>query len=74
MRKIPAAAGLEVADAGNDYAPDRFLVTRVVARSVWQARRDAHSARREASRRAAWRTRSAEQCLGPNCDVHGETQ
>ncbi|MFJ1764831.1 hypothetical protein ACIOD2_31210 [Amycolatopsis sp. NPDC088138] len=60
MRKILTAAGLEVADAANDHAPDQLLVTRMVSLSVWQARRDAQFARREEAMQAAWRSRSAE--------------
>ncbi len=70
MRKILTAAGLEVADAGNDYAPDQFLVTRVVAPSAWRARRDDRFARRHKSMPAAWNTRLAAECPNPDCEVH----
>ncbi|WP_328449981.1 hypothetical protein [Amycolatopsis sp. NBC_00438] len=72
MRTILTAAGLEVADAGNDYLPGRFLVTRMVTPSVWQARRDARFARRHESMVAAWNARHAAECPDPGCEVHRE--
>ncbi|WP_328644499.1 hypothetical protein OHS58_27695 [Amycolatopsis sp. NBC_00348] len=70
MRTILTAAGLEVADAGNDYMPGQFLVTRMVTPSAWQARRDARFARRHESMLAAWNTRLAAECPNPDCEVH----
>ncbi|HET6705555.1 hypothetical protein [Amycolatopsis sp.] len=59
MRRILTAAGLEVTGSGNDYAPGELLVTRRLAPSVWQARRDARSNRRHESMRMAWNERHA---------------
>ncbi|MEV6448087.1 hypothetical protein [Amycolatopsis sp. NPDC051716] len=62
MRKILTAAGLEVADSGNDYAPDQLLVTRRLARSPWQVRRDAKFERQQAVMQAAWQAKHEAEC------------
>jgi hypothetical protein len=54
MRRILTLAGLEVAGAGNDYAPHELLVIRRVAVSPWRARHDATFTRRHESMREAW--------------------
>jgi hypothetical protein len=62
MRKILTAAGLEVADSGNDYAPHQLLVTRCLARSPWQVRRDAKFGRQQETMRAAWNAKHEAEC------------
>ncbi|WP_233223950.1 hypothetical protein [Amycolatopsis sp. CA-128772] len=62
MRKILTAAGLEVADSGDDYAPHQLLVTRRLARSPWQARRDAKFERQQESMHAAWKAKHEAEC------------
>ncbi|MGV9363268.1 hypothetical protein [Amycolatopsis sp. NPDC003731] len=70
MRKILTAAGLEVTDSGDDYSPDQLLVTRCLARSPWQVRRDAKFERQQESMREAWNARHAAECPnhGPDSD------
>jgi hypothetical protein len=70
MRKILTAAGLEVADSGDDYAPYQLLVTRCLARSPWQVRRDAKFERQQESMRAAWNARHQAEC--PNHGPDGD--
>lgn len=70
IRKILTAAGFEVSDTDNDYAPHELLVTRRVAPSVWSARRDAQFTRRYDSMRAAWNARNAAECPNPDCETH----
>ncbi len=67
MRKILTAAGFEVTGSGNDYAPDQLLVTRCLAPSPWQARRDAKFERQQKAMTAAWQAQHAAGC--PN---HGD--
>ncbi|WP_242546086.1 hypothetical protein [Amycolatopsis sp. MtRt-6] len=52
MRKILTAAGLDVTGSGDDYAPHQLLVTRRLALSPWQARRDAKFQRQQDAMRA----------------------
>ncbi|MFB9684197.1 hypothetical protein [Amycolatopsis plumensis] len=70
MRKILTAAGLEVADSGDDYSPDQLLVTRRLAPSPWQARRDAKFQRQQESMHAVWRAKHEAECPnhGPDSD------
>jgi hypothetical protein len=68
MRKILTAAGLEIADSGDDYTPHQLLVTRCLARSPWRVRRDAKFERQQESMRAAWNAKHEAEC--PN---HGPT-
>jgi len=56
-QKILPAAGLEVTGSGNEPAPAELLVTRRLAPSAWQARRDARARSRHESMRAAWNAR-----------------
>jgi hypothetical protein len=70
MRKILTAAGLEVTGSGNDYAPDQLLVTRRLAPSPWQARRDAKFERQQEVMRAAWRAKHQAEC--PNHGPDGD--
>jgi hypothetical protein len=71
MRAILTAAGLEVAGAANDYAPQELLVTRRLAPSPWRARRDTQLEARHEKLRAAWNERNAATCPNPGCEVHG---
>ena len=70
MRKILAAAGLEVTGSDNDYAPDQLLVSRCLARSPWQVRRAAKFERQQESMRAVWRAKHEAECPnhGPGSD------
>ncbi|OXM62524.1 hypothetical protein CF165_34290 [Amycolatopsis vastitatis] len=70
MRKILTAAGLEVTGSGNDYAPDQLLVTRRLAPSPWQARRDAKFERQQEVMRAAWQAKHEAEC--PNHGPDGD--
>jgi hypothetical protein len=71
MRKILTTAGLEVTSSGNDYAPDQLLVTRCLAPSPWQARRDARFERQQESIRAAWQAQHEAECPNHGDDTDG---
>ncbi|MFJ7216675.1 hypothetical protein [Amycolatopsis sp. NPDC098790] len=62
MRKILTTAGFEVTGSGNDYVPDQLLVTRCLAPSPWQARRDAKFERQQEAMRAAWQAQHEADC------------
>jgi hypothetical protein len=55
MRSILTAAGLEVVDTDNDYAPHELLVTRRNSVSPWRARHDATFTRQYETMQEGWR-------------------
>jgi hypothetical protein len=72
MRKILTAAGLDVTGSGDDYSPGQLLVTRRLAPSPWQARREAHFERQNKSMTAAWQARHVAECPNHGDQANGD--
>ncbi|MEV6902821.1 hypothetical protein [Amycolatopsis sp. NPDC051372] len=73
MYTILTAAGFEVAkETDPDFTPHRLLVTRRLAMSPWQTRRDAHFDSRRERKVAAWNQRHEDERRATGKDSSSE--